>query len=72
MWLPEGLRGSEGQISLLHLWQTSRSDPNRSTSAISARSERPEEVIVHRMCTKLRGAALVALSHYAGVVALVS
>jgi hypothetical protein len=34
--------------------------------------QRPEEVIVHRMYMKLRGAILVALSRCAGVVALVS
>jgi hypothetical protein len=53
MWLPEGLRRSKvistatchRAAGILNLIQ------NQSTSAISAGSERPEEVIVHHMCT---------------------
>jgi hypothetical protein len=50
VWLPEGLRMKQGLLHhcMLSCYGNSGSDPNRSTSAISAGSERPKQFIVHR------------------------
>jgi hypothetical protein len=74
MWLPEGLRRSEDYSTaacrraagIPDLIQTDLLPQSRLDPGIL------EEVIVHRMCTKLLGATLVALSRCTGVTALVS
>jgi hypothetical protein len=73
MWLPEGLRRSEVNSTTARHHAAGIPDLIQTDLLPQSRLDReiPEEVIVHHMCMKLRGVALVALIRCAGVIILV-